>query len=185
MALAPHALRFPFQRIAALDEWAMGRISSARTAPGTAWMRVITATPVWLSVMLCGLAAWADDSFLRGLLIGGTAAGIASVVVQVIKVTVRRERPSMAYCIVRTLDRYSFPSGHSCAAFAMATATLFAVPWLFPVALLLAGAVAFSRVYLGVHYPSDVLSGAVMGLVVGALTFSLDIAAGMTIWAAG
>ena len=63
----------------------------------------------------------------------------------------------------------SFPSGHSTTAFAAATAVAILSPRLRPLAFGLAAAVALSRVYLRVHFPLDVLAGAVLGAAVGAL----------------
>jgi len=64
----------------------------------------------------------------------------------------------------------SFPSGHSASAFAFAAAVGDTVP---PLALplrLLAGAVAYSRVHTGVHYPGDVVVGSLIGAGVGDMT---------------
>ena len=70
---------------------------------------------------------------------------------------------SLAIPVPRATD-YSFPSGHSYASFAAATVLyLYHKKWGIP-ALLLAGAIAFSRVYLFVHYPSDVVAGAMFGV---------------------
>ncbi|MEW5854382.1 MAG: phosphatase PAP2 family protein [Myxococcota bacterium] len=138
-------------------------------------MKVVTSTPLWLGLFLAGIASLGQGSFWRGLLAGGIVAGVASLSVMVVKFAVRRARPSMAYSLLKTLDRYSFPSGHSCTAFAVAIGVLFLAPLLFPVALALAAVVAFSRVYLGVHYPSDVLTGAAMGVVLGAATFASNL----------
>jgi undecaprenyl-diphosphatase len=60
----------------------------------------------------------------------------------------------------------SFPSGHAATAFACATAIAYAAPRLAAPVYLLAVAIAFSRVYNGVHYPLDVLAGAALGAVV-------------------
>jgi undecaprenyl-diphosphatase len=57
----------------------------------------------------------------------------------------------------------SFPSGHSASAFAFASATGRDLPWLAPALHLLAGAVAYSRVHTGVHYPGDTVIGALIG----------------------
>jgi undecaprenyl-diphosphatase len=60
----------------------------------------------------------------------------------------------------------SFPSGHSATAFACATVIAWASPRLAFPAFVLAGAIAWSRVYVGVHYPLDVLGGAALGVLV-------------------
>ncbi len=169
MALAVRP-RWSLERIAALDERTLQRVAAARTTLWTGFMRTITHTSLWLPLLVGAVAAAGEHSFFFGAAVGGVAAGVASLLVQVVKVTVRRARPSMAFCLAKTLDKYSFPSGHSSAAFAVAAASLFLAPLLFPVILLVASVVAYSRVYLGVHYPSDVLTGAVLGTVLGLLT---------------
>ncbi|HXY55590.1 MAG TPA: phosphatase PAP2 family protein [Nitrospirota bacterium] len=98
-----------------------------------------------------------------------------------IKQTFARVRPCQAIeglrLIVLCPDSYSMPSGHAVSSFAVAlplfyrTREFIAVIWrLYP--LLLASLISFSRIYLGVHYPSDVLAGALLGSVTGlALSF--------------
>jgi undecaprenyl-diphosphatase len=61
----------------------------------------------------------------------------------------------------------SFPSGHSASGFAFATATGHYLPPLILPPRLLAGAVAYSRVHTGVHYPADVVVGSLVGVAVG------------------
>ena len=87
-----------------------------------------------------------------------------------IKNAVARPRPFDTYTqiiplITRPKD-YSFPSGHTCASFAVALVCLRMLPgkWgILPVVL--AGMIAFSRLYLGVHYPGDVLAGFLVALL--------------------
>jgi membrane-associated phospholipid phosphatase len=66
--------------------------------------------------------------------------------------------------IVEAPATYSFPSGHATVSFACATVLALAVPRLRVPLIVLAVLISFSRVYVGVHYPGDVLAGAVLGI---------------------
>lgn len=75
--------------------------------------------------------------------------------------------------IARPLD-YSFPSGHTCASFASAWIYYRTFPHRYGVAaLVLAGMIAFSRMYLGVHYPSDIAGGIVVAWISSMLAMRL------------
>ena len=108
--------------------------------------------------------------YIVGLFVSVVGSG---VVAQIIKYLVERPRPLMP-AIVET--GYSFPSGHTTAAFATATAmTLSYKKWYVAVpSYLYAGFVGYSRMRLGVHYPSDVFGGMVIGIGAGFLTWKLD-----------
>jgi undecaprenyl-diphosphatase len=67
-----------------------------------------------------------------------------------------------------TVHSSSFPAGHAATAFAGAVLLSYVAPRLAPAFLGLAAIIAWSRVYEGVHYPTDVLAGAVLGALVGA-----------------
>ena len=78
--------------------------------------------------------------------------------------------------LVPTPHTGAFPSGHSATAFACATVIAWASPRLAVPAFVLAALVAWSRVYVGVHWPLDVLGGAALGVLVA--TALLKLAAG-------
>jgi len=113
----------------------------------------------------------------RGLLATAVAALIANGPA---KLLVRRRRPSgfPSSPLIRMPRSTSFPSGHSAAAFAFATGASCQVPALSAVLGPLAGAVAYSRVHAGVHYPSDVAAGAAIGVSSGVLASRLADGAG-------
>jgi membrane-associated phospholipid phosphatase len=111
----------------------------------------------------------------------GLATTIASLgttylVQQRIKPIFRRRRPHIGRDIlvvgIRTTDA-SFPSGHAASSFAGATALAVFYPKTAPLVFSLAAGVGASRVHLGHHFPSDVLAGAGIGVVSGALIAGL------------
>lgn len=89
----------------------------------------------------------------------------------ILKPLVGRIRPcdvnqAVELLVARPTD-FSFPSGHTGASFAGAAALFFRKSKLWPPALLLAALIAFSRLYLYVHYPSDVIAGMLIGIMAG------------------
>lgn len=69
---------------------------------------------------------------------------------------------------------HSFPSGHSACSFAAAWALWRSLPRKWGIAaLVLAGLIALSRLYVGVHYPTDVIAGSLIGIALGAAAYAL------------
>lgn len=89
-----------------------------------------------------------------------------------VKDLVHRDRPFVAHHQIHPLypvHSSSFPAGHAATAFAGATILAYVAPRAAPLLGLVATLIGFSRVYVGVHYPTDVLAGAAIGIVVGAV----------------
>lgn len=113
----------------------------------------------------------------RAAIQGLTSVAITSAVVNLaVKRVGRRERPDRLgeevpfARHVRMPTSLSFPSGHSAAAFAFATGVGNRLPVVAVPLHALAGVVAFSRVHTGVHHPSDVVVGSLLGTVLAQLT---------------
>ncbi len=88
---------------------------------------------------------------------------------KLVKQTVKRPRPFQQLAgfvnMIVPQDAFSFPSGHTAGAFVAATMLGSCCPLLLIPAFLWASLVGFSRIYLGVHYPTDVVAGTCLGLI--------------------
>jgi undecaprenyl-diphosphatase len=87
------------------------------------------------------------------------ADGLAGLV----KAAVREKRPSEPDALITIPHSHSFPSGHTATAVAGAIMLSSFAPRLAPLFVVLAAAVAYSRVYVGVHFPLDIVGGALIG----------------------
>ena len=161
--------------LAARDQALFSRCLVSDDAP-RAW-RLLWTVITHLGGVSCSLAA-----AVLPLMLGGPIAdaarqtllilGCSHLVVQLVKRTVSRPRPSNAVeCVTLVVepDRFSFPSGHSAAAMAVAIGYAMAFPTLAAPLLAAAVLVGASRVFLGVHYPGDVLVGQLISVLTAAL----------------
>jgi undecaprenyl-diphosphatase len=126
---------------------------------------------IWYALMLALPVIYGTSGLKAAVIMLATgAAGLA--VYKVLKRTFVRERPFIRHAGISLagapLDRYSFPSGHTLHAVSFTWQGCAAFPELAFVLVPLALAVAASRVVLGLHYPTDVLVGALIGAAFGA-----------------
>jgi membrane-associated phospholipid phosphatase len=125
---------------------------------------------LWMSIALAGAA---NDRKHRGLYLRLLGTLMATEVVNaLVKLGVDRPRPMLPGLspLMSTRSDRSFPSAHAATSFAATRLLTRALPSA-PV-YLAAGAMALSRPYLGVHYPSDVLAGVALGIVLGEIAGS-------------
>jgi undecaprenyl-diphosphatase len=164
--------------VLASDDRLSGRIVEWRPPR---WVRVwmLAATRLgdgwlWLAVALFLVANGSRG--LRVLSAGAVAAGVANLLQVCVKGRIRRARPcervKPLHFDVDPLswfpsDRFSFPSGHALNAFAIGSVVALAFPLTAVPVLTLVASVAASRVVLGLHWLSDVLAGALAGLLIG------------------
>ena len=141
-----------------------------------------TAVPVVAigTSLLLGSAYLGHDSLRRRQALSVAASVAATAVLTtLLKYAVHRPRPFVTYPDIQPLAEGggpSFPSGHTSTAFGFATALSLNYPrwYVIAPALVWAGSVGYSRLHLGVHYPSDVVTGAVLGAGTAFLNYKLN-----------
>jgi undecaprenyl-diphosphatase len=167
--------RVPFlDQLGAWDAAAAVWAQQLRWPPLTPFFVLVSTWWVkWPLFLAAGAAADAvrRSAWPRVTCAAAASVGLAALAVTLLKDTADRLRPPLADAHVQALvaipQSASFPSGHAATAFAAATALALLVPRLRVPALAVAALVAFSRVYLGVHYVLDVVAGATLGIAVG------------------
>jgi undecaprenyl-diphosphatase len=119
-------------------------------------------------------------STAREFIIAGVIAyALELTLYKFLKNSIRRNRPCHAISGVTngvaTMDTFSFPSGHTAAAFVMTALFYYFLPVCAIAMLLWACMIGFSRAYLGVHYPTDILAGTLLGVGCAAAGIALTI----------
>lgn len=148
-----------------LFDWLMPRITDLHKSP------------YFLGALLPLIAFWVWKQrtyALKCLLVLIMAVGLSDLTsYRVIKATVQRDRPVEAGLSVDLRTHHhsgtSFPSNHAANIFAAAQTMSLALPQGWPIYYLIAFAVAYSRVYVGVHFPMDVTCGGLLGVAFATL----------------
>jgi undecaprenyl-diphosphatase len=170
------------EQIALGDHTIMRRMNRWR-APRWIRLWMICATRggdgwLWYALGL-SVALFGGEHRAEALLAAGLAVGVGIALFIYLKRLFRRKRPCTMepHCWATLLppDQFSFPSGHTITAFAVAFTLGQFYPTLLPVLLFFAASIALSRVVLGMHFLSDVIAGAAIGGVVGHIAYTLAV----------
>jgi undecaprenyl-diphosphatase len=120
---------------------------------------------IWLLIAALAALYWRRPAIFLYVTLADLIAGVSGALLRQV---IDRERPPLRFPephpLVHVPGNPSFPSGHAATSFACAATLAWLTP-LSPIALYaLAALIAYSRVYVGVHYPLDVIGGAALGL---------------------
>jgi undecaprenyl-diphosphatase len=160
--------------VSSADHHLMHRLNQWRPPRWLRWWMIMATRcgDGWLWAV-CGLILlWSHDhSGPSALIAAAVAVTVGILLFRWIKRMVRRPRPIdlMPHCWAELLppDQFSFPSGHSITAFAVAISLGSSYPAFSPLLLFFAINIAVSRVLLGMHYASDVIAGSAIGAILG------------------
>ena len=161
------------------------RINSNNSEFWRGYSKAISNTTTYVSLSaIAGVATTGliknDKQLLRDALYLGVNLGTNALFTYSLKNSFKRPRPGITYpaqiTMYEDVSSLSFPSGHTSEAFSTATALSLKYPewYIIAPAYLWAGSVGYSRMNLGVHYPSDVLAGALLGTGTAFLTFKVN-----------
>jgi len=166
------------ETLSAPDHRLMRRVNRWRAPRWIRWWMLLATRAgdgwLWGAIGIALVVSSAVQRF-RAVEAAGCAVAVGVMIFHTIKRVVHRVRPRdiepHCWACIVTRDRFSFPSGHSTTAFAVALSLGSFYPEARPLLLLLAANVAVSRVIVGMHFLSDVLVGSGMGAVLGYVAF--------------
>lgn len=176
----PYKLSMYFARAKAIDSALCIRVNkTSHNLAIRVWFRLISRLGdgiFWYTIMLAILAVNGSDGIVP--VVHMLAVGLTGTILyKWLKGKTLRPRPYEVHRDIwltgRPLDRFSFPSGHTLHAVAFSAIAVFYYPALFVLVVPFAAMVALSRVVLGLHYPSDVIMGALIGFSVSGLSLLL------------
>jgi undecaprenyl-diphosphatase len=125
---------------------------------------------VWLVIGLGLALVWRRTlPFVLVVLAVAAADGIATL----LKLAIGENRPSDTSSLIAIPHSHSFPSGHAAVAFSAATVLAMLAPRAAAAFFLLALAIGYSRIYVGVHWPLDVAGGALVGVATALLLLAV------------
>lgn len=167
-----------------LDIKILRAINSPEELPSDDFFRFISnSEPYIMFAVPAGMATAGyikhEKTLIRNAYTGLATIAINGGITLALKYSVNRDRPFVTYPDIMQKSKAgspSFPSGHTSNAFATATSVSLAYPKWYIIApsYAWAGTVGYSRMHLGVHYPSDVLVGALIGSGCAYLTFKVN-----------
>lgn len=172
-------LAYRLERLADWDRLLCVRVNriSHRTWP-RALFRVVSRLGdgvFWYALMLA-LLLYLHESAVTPVLHMIAVGLVCGAVYKLLKGSTARPRPYQVHSDVTLcaapLDQFSFPSGHTLHAVGFGMVALAYFPWLAWIVVPFIALVAASRVVLGLHYPSDVLVGALIGALIAGLSLS-------------
>lgn len=168
------------KRIQAWDNRILTKLSEKHTPKLNRIMVLITTTGnygyIWFA--LCVPLIIANKFRLTGftMILAMLITGLTGEIT--IKHIVGRVRPCNREfgkdLLIKHPAHYSFPSGHTASSFAVSMVMLLMLPALFVPVIVYACLMGFSRMYLLVHYPTDVIAGAVLGIICGTVAVTLS-----------
>jgi membrane-associated phospholipid phosphatase len=160
-------------RLQQMDDRIMIDLADHRTPEKTGFFMFMSNTYKYGDIgvpaaLLVGGIAGNNQQMRQNALYVGSSTALSYGLTYLIKIIVKRPRPFIKNINIIPVYRaanYSFPSGHTSSTFATATALSIAYPkwYVIAPAYFWAGSIAYSRMYLGVHYPTDVAGGIFVG----------------------